>query len=76
MKWRIVCRPKLYGGLGMPDLQATNEALRVCWLWQSWTEPCKPWHGLPIPIDNKVRDLFAASGQFPPGGWPSAHVLD
>jgi hypothetical protein len=48
----------------MPDLQATNEALRVCWLWQSWTEPCKPWHGLPIPIDNKVRDLFAASVSF------------
>jgi hypothetical protein len=61
VKWRSVCMPKLYGGLGIPDIQATSIALRVRWLWQSWTEPGKPWHGLPLPIDDKVRDLFAAS---------------
>jgi hypothetical protein len=26
-----------------------------------WTDPAKPWQGLPLPIDAKVRELFNAS---------------
>jgi hypothetical protein len=64
VKWSLVCRPTIYGGLGIPNLQATSIALRTRWLWQTWTDPSKPWHGLPLPIDDKVRALFAASVKF------------
>ncbi|KAM0877047.1 hypothetical protein ACQ4PT_035764 [Festuca glaucescens] len=64
VKWRTLCQPMELGGLGIPNLQATSIALRTRWLWQSWTDPSKPWHGLPLPIDRKVQDLFAASVVF------------
>jgi hypothetical protein len=64
VKWKTVCRPKMFGGLGIPNIQATSVALRTRWLWQSWTDPEKPWHGLPIPIDARVKALFAASVRF------------
>jgi hypothetical protein len=35
VKWRSVCHPTLYGGLGIRDLQATSIALRARWLWQT-----------------------------------------
>ena len=51
-------------GLGIPDLAARSIALRCRWLWQSWMSTNKPWAGLPLPIDDKVRALFEASVQF------------
>jgi hypothetical protein len=61
VKWQTVCRPTTFGGLGVRDLQAASIALRMHWLWQTWMAPTKPWQGLPLPIDDKVRSLFAAS---------------
>lgn len=55
VKWITVCRPKLYS---MLDMQTTSEALRVCWLWQPWTEPGKHWHGRmasPSPSTTRSR---------------------
>ncbi|KAM0825207.1 hypothetical protein ACQ4PT_069705 [Festuca glaucescens] len=59
--WKLVCSPKIYGGLGIPDLAARSVALRCHWLWQKWMDPNKPWNGLSLPIDDKVRSLFKAS---------------
>jgi hypothetical protein len=59
--WKQVCKPKMYGGLGIPDLAARSIALRCRWLWQTWMCPDKPWVGLSLPIDNKVRAIFDAS---------------
>jgi hypothetical protein len=64
ISWKKVCRPRALGGLGLPDLQATSIALRMRWLWQSWQDPGKPWQGLPLPIDDKVKSLFAALVKF------------
>ena len=64
VNWKAVCRPLELGGLGLPDLQARGLALRVRWLWQSWSDEHKPWQGLPLPIDNRVRDIFNASVNF------------
>lgn len=61
VSWKAVCLSKCYGGLGISNLAAQSVALRTRWLWQSWTSPDKPWHGLPMPIDGKVRALFNAS---------------
>ena len=58
VRWAAICRPLEYGGLGITDLSRKATALRVRWLWQSWTEPNKPWSGLPIDIDVRARSLF------------------
>jgi hypothetical protein len=59
--WKLVCSPKVYGGLGITDLATRSIALRCRWLWQKWMDPTKPWTGLPLPIDDKVTALFEAS---------------
>jgi len=38
--------------------------MRCRWLWLSWMEPDRPWHGLPLPTSTSVRALFEASVQF------------
>lgn len=47
-----------FGGLGIPNLQARGNALRVRWLWQWWTETDKPWQHLPFATDKSARALF------------------
>ncbi|CAM0950232.1 unnamed protein product [Alopecurus aequalis] len=64
VSWRRLCCPKSYGGLGIPNLAGQSIALRCRWLWQSWMDPGKPWIGLPLPIDDRVRAIFEASVQF------------
>ena len=64
VSWKLVCRPKMYGGLGISNLQAQGMALRLRWLWQSWNEPDKPWACLPMTVDKKLNDLFNASVKF------------
>nr|XP_045084453.1 uncharacterized protein LOC123493985 [Aegilops tauschii subsp. strangulata] len=64
VSWKLVCRPKMYGGLGISNMQAQGMALRLRWLWQSWNEPDKPWACLPMTVDKKLNDLFNASVKF------------
>lgn len=64
VSWRTVCRPKELGGLGITNLLAQSRALRMRWLWQSWTDNNKAWTGLELPIDHTVRALFNASVEF------------
>jgi hypothetical protein len=59
-----ICRPTTLGGLGLPDLQARGLALRTRWMWQAWNDPSKPWQGLLLPVDDRVRALFNASVRF------------
>jgi hypothetical protein len=42
--WDTVCRPSIYGGLGMSNLHLVSRALWVRWEWQQHTFPDKPWH--------------------------------
>jgi hypothetical protein len=60
VSWKRICAPKIYGGLGIKDLQAYSRALRLCWEWYSWIDPNRPWHGSETPCDQTDRDLFAA----------------
>lgn len=64
VSWKLVCRLKMYWGLGISNLQAQGMALRLRWLWQSWNEPDKPWACLPMTVDKKLNDLFNASVKF------------
>ena len=61
VNWTTVCMPKDIGGLGIPNLALQSQALRLRWLWQQATDPSKPWHGLPIPVDDTTRNIFRVS---------------
>ena len=67
VRWTAVCRPSIYSGLGISNLLFQSRALRVRWLWQQFTQPDKPWQGLPIPTDDTVKALFVASTEITVG---------
>ncbi len=43
VKWGVVCRPKRFGRIGVRQLQATNSALLMKWLWNFFNSPSTPW---------------------------------
>jgi hypothetical protein len=60
VSWKLVCRPREVGGLGVLDLKRFNNALRLRWIWLAKTGADKPWKGLlekPSPSDQA---LFAS----------------
>ena len=61
VNWKTVCRPKEWGGLGMPDLEKSGRALRLRWPWLQWKDSGRPWHGSTLPCDDTDMDLFRAS---------------
>lgn len=56
--WDTVCRPTCYGGLGVKNLQLHALALRVRWEWLRWTDPSRPWQGLPMIDDMAIKAIF------------------
>lgn len=61
MVWKAVTAPELCGGLGVHDLAKFACALRLRWLWFSWTRPDRPWVGTGTPCNAADQALFAAS---------------
>lgn len=41
--WNLVCIPKQFGGLGLPDLRLRNIALVLRWWWKCYGEPNSLW---------------------------------
>ncbi|XP_010239490.1 uncharacterized protein LOC104581310 [Brachypodium distachyon] len=82
INWQRVCRPKNLGGLGILNLEKFSRALRLRWLWNSWTSPDKPWVGLDLPCDDIDKSLFDASTKITIGNrctasfWSSAWLDD
>ena len=56
-----VCKPKIFGGLGVLNLEKFGTALRLRWLWFEWVDPPKTWMGMETPCSNSDRDLFSAA---------------
>ena len=56
--WRLVCRPKQMGGLGVVDLYKHGIALRLRWGWFKRTDSARPWQGLSYCSDKHVRMAF------------------
>lgn len=53
--------PTEFGGLGILDLDRFGRALRLRWLWFSWSSPDRPWKGTPLPVDSMDMALFNAA---------------
>jgi hypothetical protein len=50
--------PKMLGGLGIKDLEKFSRALRLRWLWYSWSHQDKPWKHLLKATNQTDRTLF------------------
>ncbi|WVZ88204.1 hypothetical protein U9M48_034749 [Paspalum notatum var. saurae] len=61
--WSRLCRPLIYGGLGVSDLYLMDIALRVRWCWLQRTDQSRTWAGLPCTVEKNVLDLFRASSE-------------
>ena len=60
VNWTAVCAPTSHGGLGILDLERFSRALRLRWLWTSWTDPERAWVGTEPPCSNIDKSLFRA----------------
>jgi hypothetical protein len=58
--WKLVCRPRELGGLGVLDLKRFNNALRLRWIWQAKTGATRPWSGLLEQPSQTDQALFAS----------------
>jgi hypothetical protein len=56
--WETICQPTRYGGLGVKDLRLQGLALRARWTWLRWTDPSRPWQGLPAIKDSEAEAVF------------------
>ena len=56
-----VCKSKVYGGLGILNLENFAAAIRLHWLWAAWTDLAKPSVNLGNPCVDKDNDIFIAA---------------
>jgi hypothetical protein len=61
VNWKIVCRPKDKGGLGILDLEKIARALRLRWPWLLWKDPSKAWIGSENPCNEADMKFFYAA---------------
>jgi hypothetical protein len=59
--WPTVCRPTIYGGLGVVDLKLSGFALRTRWLWLQKVDDERSWSSKQISVEPEVHALFRAS---------------
>ncbi|XP_071677125.1 uncharacterized protein [Lolium perenne] len=59
--WDKVASPKVWGGLGIPNLKLLNVALRCKWAWLKWVDPTKAWAGFDIKLPGPCMAIFKAA---------------
>jgi hypothetical protein len=61
VNWEAMCRPKVFGGLGILHLDKFGTALRLWWPWLEWTSNDKIWAGSGNPCTANDMDIFYAA---------------
>jgi hypothetical protein len=61
LNYKHVSKPKALGGMGILNLDIFSCALRLRWLWKSWTGEDHPWKRFDVPCNLADRLLFSAS---------------
>lgn len=56
--WQLVCMPKRYGGLGLPDMHVWNMALVLRWWWNGTRDTESIWHEILIKI--RIQSIHSA----------------
>jgi hypothetical protein len=56
--WEQVCRPPMYGGLGIHNLELMNWVLRIRWLWLQKTDGARAWQGLDLQVPSNAHVMF------------------
>jgi hypothetical protein len=59
--WDKVASPKVWGGLGIPNLKLLNVALRCRWALLKWVDPTKGWAGFDIKLPGPCMAIFEAA---------------
>lgn len=71
--WPVVCSPKCYGGLGLPDIKVLSFALCLKWEWRKRVVDAPPWTRLPSKPERVVSSMFHSSVLVVLGDGTSAH---
>jgi hypothetical protein len=61
VNWKIVCKSKERGGLGIIDLDKFARALRLKWPWLIWKDRSKAFIGADHPCDDVDMEFFYAA---------------
>jgi hypothetical protein len=59
--WKMVCKPRQLGGLGVVDLRRAGIALRALWEWKRWVDQNKNWGSLHKSNEKMVSAIFSAA---------------
>jgi len=59
--WKMVCKPRELGGLGVVDLRRAGIALRARWEWKRRVDQNQIWGGLHISNEKMVIAVFSAA---------------
>ncbi|KAM3312047.1 hypothetical protein ACQJBY_032196 [Aegilops geniculata] len=63
VNWKLVCTPKIYGGLGVHNLALLNQDLLLKWCWYEKVADEKPWNGLNLDLPIDAEGIFNAGLQ-------------
>jgi hypothetical protein len=70
--WDKVALPKSLGGLGIPNVQLLNLALRCRWAWLQRTDPSRAWADFNIQLPSLCTAVFESATAYVVGNGESA----
>jgi hypothetical protein len=75
VNWRMVHRPKEFGGLGLLNTKKMNLALLLKWVWRIYQEEDTIWAKLIRAKYQDANDIFSGTGHGGSQFWKSIHKV-